>query len=449
MAPPEAVASSTESSQSDVSGTGLQVSIHALSTAAETTLDRREQLADRLQGIFGLERDEAIVSCHPCWLFRGILLQGYVYVLTSHVCFYAYLPSREDRVLRAGTLRKRTKRTHRFSHHWAVLRGRALSWYESDKDPYFPQDHIDLRNVIGVDLAEDARFTVDTPYRAFVFESDSREGAQEWVSVLKKTVFRAQNEGESVRISIPLEAILDVDGSDTASIGAEWTREGQDMVSIKVINAAHSQLDFSMDEYFFLNLANQSTFIDELRERMAAYAGDQVPTRPKPVVRDSTSSPKVTSVQAAVDTRITVASGLESQLAEAAAPSNADGLSTSQTMQSASLSSLSSSVHSYPPSHSSGHSVQWERERKSVLPGWVKEASSRLTQARRIRESWSASPVQESEGTKVEAMDDSNSSLFSILEAPEREGELLEADAVRQFRECFSLPDSEKLLGRE
>lgn len=479
------VASSTESSQSDVSATtGMQVSIHALSTAVEPASDRLEQLASRLKAIFKLDREEEIVSCHPCWLFRGVMLQGYIYILASHVCFYAYLPSREDRVLKAGILRKKTRRTHRFSRHWAVLRGRSLSWYESNRDPYFPQDHIDLRNVLGVEVAEDARFTVETPYRGFIFEADSREGAQDWVNVLKRSIFRAQNEGESVRISIPYEAILDVDGSDASSLSPEWAGQSQDMVSIKVVNSATSQSDYSMDEYFFLNLINPSNFIEELRGKLLEYAAAQTATRPKLVVRDSTSSINTVTTQPIAipfkkpgDTNVTVAPGLESQLAEAvnfsstptisAIRTQADQVNLSSSVRT--IKSSSSSTHGYPPSptsrSSANSSVSWER--KSVLPQWVKEASSRLNttysenwfnfankiSGRSVRESWSVPPFSKTEeateGEKQEKQDlaESNSSLFSVLEAPEREGELIEADAIRQFRECFSLPDSENLLG--
>ncbi|UZJ53833.1 hypothetical protein CBS101457_003153 [Exobasidium rhododendri] len=491
--PNPATLSSTDSSQSDVSTGVMQMSIHALSTAPAAGPSRREELGDRLKSIFALEKEEEIVSCLPCWLFRGILLQGYIYVLTSHVCFYAYLPSREDRILKASTLRKRTKRTHRFSRHWAVLRGRALSWYESDKDPFFPQDHIDLRNVINVEVGSDARFNVETPYRTFTFEAESKEGALEWIRVLKRSVFRAQNEGESVRIRIPFEAIVDVDGSDASSLSAEWTGEGQDMVSIKVVNSIQSHVDFSMDEYFFLNLANPSSFVDQIRKSLIEYASAQSFSRPKPIVRDSTSSlispislPIAVPSKLRDDTKVMAASGLESQLAEAAsfsstpmpAPSGRTAQLASEVDYSSlstsvkTIKSLSSSTHSYPPSPSKGSVISsLVLDRKSVLPQWVREASSKMNlsqsdnwfafrsklQGRAVREDWSASPFdaqgpddgeeEHDHSEQREVLTSSNSSLFSVLEAPEVEGETIEADAVRQFKECFSLPDAEILLG--
>jgi len=31
---------------------------------------------------------------YPCWLLKSVLLQGYMYITTRHVCFYAYLPKK-------------------------------------------------------------------------------------------------------------------------------------------------------------------------------------------------------------------------------------------------------------------------------------------------------------------------------------------------------------------
>lgn len=31
----------------------------------------------------------------PCWLFRSVLLQGFAFLTTGHICFYAYLQKKE------------------------------------------------------------------------------------------------------------------------------------------------------------------------------------------------------------------------------------------------------------------------------------------------------------------------------------------------------------------
>ena len=69
-----------------------------------------ESLARRLMEIFGFDGPEPVLSGmslvpglygiltsqkeYPCWLLQSVLLQGYLYLTTKHVCFYAYLPKK-------------------------------------------------------------------------------------------------------------------------------------------------------------------------------------------------------------------------------------------------------------------------------------------------------------------------------------------------------------------
>jgi len=83
----------------------------------EKSMGRRLKLAEKLMDVFGLEEVEDVVAGEslssasflsnfvrlnflafpefPCWLFRSVLLQGYLYLTTGHICFYAYLSQRE------------------------------------------------------------------------------------------------------------------------------------------------------------------------------------------------------------------------------------------------------------------------------------------------------------------------------------------------------------------
>jgi hypothetical protein len=36
---------------------------------------------------------------YPCWLLKSVLLQGYMYITTKHICFYAYLPRKSVSIL--------------------------------------------------------------------------------------------------------------------------------------------------------------------------------------------------------------------------------------------------------------------------------------------------------------------------------------------------------------
>jgi sterol 3beta-glucosyltransferase len=69
------------------------------------------ELAMRLKEIFEFDQPEKVLegksTCpldewhailtgveYPCWLLQSVLLQGYMYITTKHICFYAYLPKK-------------------------------------------------------------------------------------------------------------------------------------------------------------------------------------------------------------------------------------------------------------------------------------------------------------------------------------------------------------------
>lgn len=475
-----------------------------------TPSQAKDELIRRLHRIFELEGKEELISSHPCWLFRNIVLQGYLYVLTNNLCFYANLPSRQDKLIRSGALRKKTRKTRRFSSHWAILRGRTLSWYESEYDPYFPQDKIDLRDVLEVNalpITSNPQFEVVTPYRTFLFEATD---AEEWVNALKKATFRAQNEGENVRITIPYEAILDIDSSNANPVAGHTSRAEhgkgiQDVavVTIKVIQSQPGETEMTMDEYFFTNMADEAHFVTFLREKLATInavssqtsSGSQIRAsigaaktvasglRRTETLRQGSRTPTLSIHRSGVD------NALESQLADATndtsistPPSASTILSTSVTTLKAY--SLESAATGYPPSphidpasidsHLAGGDKRW------AIPQWLLDASGKLAQntsgslhaitnrlpTRLVREQWSAQPLHDSvieaeeNHTKV-SLDASHDddlvssihSTFSILEDSEaaaadvqKEEDMKEQESLEQFRSCFSLPDEEELL---
>ncbi len=136
-----------------------------------------------------------------------------------------------------------------------MLKGGKLSWFDSDRDPYFPQGHIDLRKVSAVEPSQNNkdRFKVTTPARRFTFLAEDEQSRDAWITALQKETFRAQNQGESVRISIPLETVMSVE--TTLSV------DGTEMVCITVVDEAG---DFSIDEYYFLHLTKPSSFVSAL-----------------------------------------------------------------------------------------------------------------------------------------------------------------------------------------
>ena len=60
---------------------------------------------------------------------------------------------------------------------------------------------------------ENKDFAVTTDHRTYYFRADSGPSAKEWVKTLQKVIFRSHNEGDSVKISLPIENIIDIEES--------------------------------------------------------------------------------------------------------------------------------------------------------------------------------------------------------------------------------------------
>lgn len=218
---------------------------HGLRERAEST--PATLLATRLKEIFGFDTAEDVVSEYPCWLMQSVLLQGYLYITQKHVCFYAYLPKNSSIIAKSGHLSKKGHKSPRHTRYWFTLKGDVLSYYLNPADLYFPSGTIDLTYGISAALAESKDkskeikdFTVTTDNRTYYFHADSATSAKEWVKTLQKTIFRSRNDGDSVKISIPIQNILDIEESPLIDL-AETFR----------IRVVESEETYAIDEVSF------------------------------------------------------------------------------------------------------------------------------------------------------------------------------------------------------
>ncbi|GAA6041186.1 hypothetical protein JCM8097_008332 [Rhodosporidiobolus ruineniae] len=234
----------------------------ASTARTDRTVARRERLAEKLSEIFGLEEPEEVVAEYPCWLFRSILLEGFLYLTVGHLCFYAYLQQKEGATIRSGSLSVRGSKTRRYHKHWFVLKDSVLSWFPSSTDPYFPDGHIDLHYCVSVEPSEhhDHHFKVSTSDKKWHFSADSTASRDEWVKTLKKVVFRCQNEGESVKIAIPLETVVDVEKSS----GLEFA----ETIRVRVYDADEG---YSMDEYWLSYFKDLDGALDKINAVLADF----------------------------------------------------------------------------------------------------------------------------------------------------------------------------------
>ena len=126
-------------------------------------------------------------------------------------------PLKHD-VSKTGYLFKRGR--SKYNRYWFILRGDVLSYYTNPAELYFPRNRINLRYATSANILEAKKkdeeetvFTVTTDERTVQFKADSAASAKEWVRSIQKVIFRTHNEGNSVKISLPIQNILEIEES--------------------------------------------------------------------------------------------------------------------------------------------------------------------------------------------------------------------------------------------
>lgn len=200
-------------------------------------------LSTRLMQMFGFQRSEKVTVEYACSLLQSMLLQGYMYVTEGHICFYAYLPRKSTVAIKSGYLYKSGKKSPKYTRYWFSLKGDVLSYYADPSNLYFPSGHVDLRYGISVSLSEKDKgkesrdFQVTTDQRTYYFKADSSANAKEWVKALQKVIFRTHNDGDSVKVSFPIENIIDIEESPMADFA--------ETVKIRVVDSGDT---YAIDE---------------------------------------------------------------------------------------------------------------------------------------------------------------------------------------------------------
>ncbi|KAI9745934.1 MAG: Sterol 3-beta-glucosyltransferase [Claussenomyces sp. TS43310] len=227
-------------------------------------------LAERLMEIFEFDKPEDVIEEYPCWLMKSVLLQGYMYITTKHICFYAYLPKKSNEVVKSGYLQKRGLKNPKYNRYWFRLKGDVLSYYSDPSDLYFPSGNIDLRYGISASIMEKDKakdyFTVITHQRKYHFKADSAPSAKEWVKSLQKIIFRSHNDGDSVKISLPIENVIDIEDSQMI--------EFAETCKIRVIDNDET---YAIDEYFFSFFSFGKEALIVLRNLIENTTAQQIP----------------------------------------------------------------------------------------------------------------------------------------------------------------------------
>ncbi|KAJ6574687.1 glycosyltransferase family 1 protein [Mycena capillaripes] len=449
---------------------------------ATVRIQRRVRLAEKLKQVFDLDGIEEVWAEMPCWLLRSwpSVLQGYMYLTNSYLCFFAHMPTREDQVLKSGSLNKKAQRTKRWIKHWFVLKNDALSWYQSSSDPYFPHGIVDLRYAISCDAVNDKEFRVRTNQRTVVLSAPSIPSREEWVKAIRKVIFKAQNMGDSVKIAIPYSTILDVEKSTAMDFS--------ETIEVKVFD---KEEHFSVDSYFFAYFHDLASALDQIRDAVRAHRlqpersspqmlMDTTVSRPPPGLPDRVQSlpnpehPKASSFSISSFLRpfqtsaTTLSPTPESEAfthisrrpnSSSFVPVTTSPISDSQDITPNSL-TPTAPEHTYPPSPSvyrndpdhpliressgSAWSVgvpSWLRGTRRVFGGSSDSASASssplASSNSRVREVYS-STLAPSRGSGLGDL------AFSVLQSPDVQ---IDPEMTEKFRTVFAYDEKETLLG--
>ncbi|KAJ7071464.1 glycosyltransferase family 1 protein [Mycena amicta] len=468
------------------SGTTISPAMMRSGSMATVRLQRRVRLAEKLKQVFELDGIEQVWAEMPCWLLRSVLLQGYMYLTNSHLCFFAHMPSREDQILKSGSLNKKAQRTKRWIKHWFVLKNDALSWYQSSSDPYFPHGIVDLRYAISCDAISDKDFRIRTNQKSIHLSAPSIPSREEWVKAIRKVIFKAQNMGDSVKIAIPYSIIIDVDKSTAMDFS--------ETIEVKVFDKDEH---FSVDSYFFAYFQDLAGALDQIRDAVRAHRiqpersspqllMDTTVARSSPHPPDRAQSLPNTIDQQAASSKIPSSFSISSFLwpfhdsgtrlpTSSSSPEHEPFTHISRRPNSSSFVPVTTSPeadgspssqtpmptppheHTYPPSSSVSRSYpdyplnsessgsnwigvpSWLRGTKRVLggSGGSEMSTGIASPSSRVREVYSM-PSQASRGSGLGDM------AFSVLESPNT---AIDPEMTEKFRTVFAYDEKESLLG--
>ncbi|KAF9951280.1 Sterol 3-beta-glucosyltransferase [Mortierella alpina] len=258
----------------------------------------KKSLAEKLQAAFKYPEVEEYLGDYSCCLARTVLLPGYMYLTTNHICFYANVHSDQDVIQKKGFLSKKSRNTKQFALYWFMLKNDILTYYADQSDEYYPIKSIDLKHALSAERKPDSDhiFYLFTKERKYTFKTDSELTRSDWVKALQKAIHHAKTDDEKVKISIPLASVLDVEMNTMAFAEA---------IQIKVMESDES---FALDEYYFAYFNDAAKALRGLKAQVKSYQERRIsdPSMHDRRIYDSTS-PHATAPRKSVATTHTSA----------------------------------------------------------------------------------------------------------------------------------------------
>ena len=149
-----------------------------------------------------------------------------------------------------------------------------LSYFTDQSDLYFPSGNIDLRYGISATLIdykdksrEAKEFSVVTHQRIYYFKADSVTSAKEWVKTLQKVIFRSHNDGDSVKISLPIENVIDIETSPVIDFAETFKIRIVDSDETYAIDEVRDQIESSVAQANALSTFSPSSALGKTHLR--------------------------------------------------------------------------------------------------------------------------------------------------------------------------------------
>ncbi|CAG8480364.1 21836_t:CDS:10 [Rhizophagus irregularis] len=252
-----------------------------LDTSESEKLLKEKTTKEKLQEIFKLQNPEELKGEFRCTLLRSILLQGFMYLTEDHICFHAYFPREQDIVLKDGNLAKKNF-GNRYERYHFTLQNDVLTYYVDPMDMYCPEEIIDLKYAIKVEKTSKKNgFKIITPKRTYKFQADSQTSMEEWMVQLERSIVRANNDGDNVKIVIPIGSIINIENNLSNFSNT--------------LHIVTSEQD-DHEDYFFVVFSESESLYEELTKCWEKHKSAH-PSRPRDIKQVASESSEVSSVR--------------------------------------------------------------------------------------------------------------------------------------------------------
>ncbi|KAI8148737.1 hypothetical protein BJV82DRAFT_196949 [Fennellomyces sp. T-0311] len=143
-----------------------------------------------------------------------------------------------------------------FDRYYFELKNDVLEWHESATDMYSPKGKVDLKDALAVRTSKKREhgFKIITMNKTWHIQADTHAAMLEWINMLQKAIFKAKNAGNSVKVSLPFENILDIEQTEAF--------EFQQFIQIRAVGIDDS---FVMDEYYFAYFTDAKETFGQLK----------------------------------------------------------------------------------------------------------------------------------------------------------------------------------------